>query len=38
MTTKSKCLGPDCNGTIIGDVVLAVRERDKSKKKKKKKK
>jgi hypothetical protein len=31
-------LGPDCNGVIIGDVVLAVRVRDKFKKKKKKKK
>jgi hypothetical protein len=38
LTTKDKCLGPDCNGVIIGDVVLAVRVRDKFKKKKKKKK
>jgi hypothetical protein len=38
MTTSDKCKGPPCNGKIIGDVVLAVRVREKFRKKDKKKK
>jgi hypothetical protein len=36
--TSDKCKDPECNGTIIGDVVLAVRVREKDRKKRKKKK
>jgi hypothetical protein len=35
---SDKCKGAECNGVIIGDVVLAVRVREKFRKKKKKKK